>query len=255
MKKLLFVAAAVLTAGLLPSFAQLGTSGGGLGPHLGGALSKLFEANPTFTGTMEIETAVPSNTDIVMSGKFNFDHGKSRFEINMSQVRGGGMPTNLLDQLKSMGMDVVVNIARPDLKVAYIVYPGLNSYASMPPVDASASTNLDDYQIAAAKLGQETVDGHDCVKSKVTVTDKDGGKHESTVWNATDLKSFPMQIVTTEDGQSATLRFRDLAFDKPAANSFEPPAGLTKYDSLQTMMQTEMMKKMGGGAGLPPAQH
>ena len=255
MKKLLFVATAVLSLGLLPTFAQLGPSGGGQGPHLSGAMSKLFGANQTFSGTMEIQTAGPSGADIILPGKFNFDHGKSRFEINMSQVRGGGMPANIVEQLKSMGMDSVINISRPDLKLAYIVYPGLNSYAAMPSTEAASSTNLDDYKMEAAEVGKETLDGHDCVKNKVTVTDKDGAKHESTVWNATDLKSFPVQVETKEDGQAATLRFKDITFEKPAASSFEPPTGLTKYDSLQTMMQTEMMKKMGGGAGLPPAQH
>jgi hypothetical protein len=35
------------------------------------------------------------------------------------------------------------------------------------------------------------------------------------------------------------------------AASFNPPAGYTRYDTMQNMVQTEMMKKMGGGLGLP----
>ena len=105
------------------------------------------------------------------------------------------------------------------------------------------------------ELGKDTVDGHDCVKNKVTVTDKEGKQHESTVWNATDLKNFPVKIVTTEQGNNGTMLFKNISMTKPAASNFEPPAGLTKYDNVQTMMQTEMMKKMGGGMGMPPQQN
>ena len=34
--------------------------------------------------------------------------------------------------MKSMGMDTMISISRPDLKLMYLVYPGLNSYAEMP---------------------------------------------------------------------------------------------------------------------------
>ena len=46
--------------------------------------------------------------------------------------------------------------------------------------------------------------------------------------------------------------FKNISFDKPAAGTFEPPVGLTKYDNVQTMMQTEMMKHMG--MGMQPGQ-
>ena len=50
------------------------------------------------------------------------------------------------------------------------------------------------------------------------------------------------------------MLFKNISLTKPAASNFETPSGLTKYDNVQTMMQTEMMKKMGGGPGLPPRE-
>jgi hypothetical protein len=50
------------------------------------------------------------------------------------------------------------------------------------------------------------------------------------------------------------MLFKKISFAPPAADIFEVPTGFTKYASVQTMMQTEMMKKMGGGAGLPSGQ-
>ena len=76
-------------------------------------------------------------------------------------------------------------------------------------------------------------------------------KHEATVWNATDLKKFPVKIETTEQGQAVTMLFKDVKLSKPEANLFDPPSDL-KYYSMMSLMQQEMMKRMGGGMGMPP---
>jgi len=48
------------------------------------------------------------------------------------------------------------------------------------------------------------------------------------------------------------MLFKNVSLAKPDASAFDLPSGYTKYDNLQTMMQMEMMKKMGGGMrGMP----
>ena len=78
-----------------------------------------------------------------MPGKISFDAGKSRFEMNMSEAQGTKMPPGAAAQMKAMGMDTMISISRPDLKLVYIIYPGLNSYVAMTPSEqyilASAS--------------------------------------------------------------------------------------------------------------------
>ena len=91
-----------------------------------------------------------------------------------------------------------------------------------------------------------------CVKNKAVVSDHEGNKHESIIWNATDLKGFPIKILTEEHSQSMTMLFKDVKFSKPDASLFETPAGLKRYDSPMALMQGEMMKRMGGGMGMPP---
>jgi len=90
------------------------------------------------------------------------------------------------------------------------------------------------------------------VQNSVIITDGKGVTNEFTVWNATDLKKFPVKIFRVEQGTEVTMLFKSVTLAKPAASAFEVPAGYTHYDNIQTMMQTEMMKKMGGGMGMPP---
>jgi hypothetical protein len=252
MKNSFLLATIISSLGLAPAFAQLGPQGGGLGPNLGGSMGRLFGTNQAFAAAIEFQTAGPQGGDITMPGKVSFDGGKSRFEMNMSEVKGSEMSPAVAQQMKAMGMDSTIFISRPDLKAAYVIYPGLNSYTVMALQEPSSSAGTNDYKVETAELGKETVDGHDCTKDKVIVTDKDGNKSEYTVWNATDLKNFPLKIVTTNATHPATITFKNVSFTKPAGSLFDAPSGYTKYEDAQTMLQTEMMKKLGGGAQ-PPA--
>ena len=100
------------------------------------------------------------------------------------------------------------------------------------------------------------MDGHPCVKNKVIVTDDQGQKHEMTVWNATDLKKFPVKIETDENGRNTTMTFQNIKMTKPDAAMFEPPASYKKYTNQRDMMQQEVMKRMGiqnmAPGGTPP---
>ncbi|HEV2691359.1 MAG TPA: DUF4412 domain-containing protein [Verrucomicrobiae bacterium] len=230
------------------------------GPHFGAALAKLFGDNQTFTAQMEFETADPSSPasghTMTVPGKMSFDTGKSRFEMNLSDIKGSKMPPEAAAQMKAMGMDTMVTISRPDKKTAYIIYTGMQSYVETPLTDATDTATADDFKTEITELGKETVDGHDCVKNKVVVSDKDGNKHESTVWDATDLKKFPVKIESTEQGRKTVMTFKNVTFSKPDAGNFEIPAGFTKYATPQEMVQAVMMKQMGGNGmmGRPPGQ-
>jgi hypothetical protein len=246
----------VVCLGLLPLQAQPGRLGGAPnGPNLGGTLSKLFGDNQAFSAALDMQVKPKSDKPMTMPGKIFFDAGKQRFEVNLADMKGGNMPPDAAAQMKSMGMDQFIAISRPEKKIAYMVYPGLKSYAEIQLSKSDSAPTGSDYKVEITEIGKETVDGHPCVKNKYVVTDNEGVKHESTVWNATDLKKFPVKIQTNERGDEITMLFKNVALDKPAAKLFDPPADFQKYDNVQQMMQTEMMKRMGGGMGgmgMPP---
>lgn len=240
----------------LTAHAQMGPPHG---PRFGGAMDKLFGHNQSFSATldMQMKTSAEGNT-MDMPGTIYFDSGQSRFEMNMSEMKGHQMPPETAAHMKAMGMDKMVTITLPQDKTAYLIYPDMQAYVEMPVANTEADTN--DFKMETTELGKETVDGHPCVKNKVVMTDPEGNQHESTVWNATDLNNFPVKIEQNGEGHQVTMMFKDIKLSKPDASLFKPPTGFTKYDSMQAMMQQEMMKRMGGGmpggmpggAGQPP---
>lgn len=242
------------------SRAQFGPGGGGgmgapKGPELGGAMAKLFGEHTGFSATIEMQTKVAKKPEpVVMPGKLSFLEGKSRFELDMTQTKGTGMRPEQAGQMKAMGMGEMVMISRPDKKLSYLAYPGLQSHVEMPLQEADAAVTGAKYKVETTEVGKETVDGHSCVKNKVLVTDEQGRKLESTVWNASDLKGFPVKIESVQNSTPVTMIFRDIKLSKPDASLFEAPANSTKYTDMMTMMREGMMKKMGAGGFPPPTK-
>jgi hypothetical protein len=252
MKKYLLFALAALCFGIIPAAAQFNFAGGQTMGGSDAGMEKLYGSNQTFSATllMQVSNGV---SPITMSGKMSFDHGSSRTEMDMADMKGGGIPPEAMTQMKSMGLDHMVTVSQSGKKVVYVIYPNAQSYAEMAPPDSTVITT-NDSQVDITELGKETMDGHPCIKNKAVITDQQGNKHQFTVWNATDLKNFPVKIEMNEQGNAITVSYQNISFSKPDVSSFSPPTGYTKYDSVPEMMQSVMMKKLGGGMGLPPGQ-
>lgn len=234
----------------VPAFAQMGGPAGG---NFENGMEKLFSSTPVFTATMN--TAISSqNGPMNVKAKMYFDHENSRTEMNMADVKGGGLPPSAVAQMQAMGMDKIVMITPSDKKNIYMVYPKIHSYASVP-MPSDSSKNID---VQTTKLGEETVNGHPAVKNKVVMTNN-GQQNELTVWNATDLNNFPVQILQSQQGMSATVTFENVSFGKLSSDLFQPPSNYTKYSSMQALMEAQVTAHQPGGpgpgpSGTPPTQ-
>lgn len=256
MKKYFLIAAIALFGSSLVQ-AQMPSST--LSPGISDAMAKVLGTNLYFSATVHTDVSIPGqNQNVSMTGKTYFYGGDTRSEMDMTQMTGNAIPPQALTQMKAMGMDKMVAISQNNKKVVYMVYPGLNAYAKMQEPDAASSTN--NVKVDTAELGKDTVDGHPCIKKQFIITDSAAGQHLTMItWTATDLKNIPIKVQqtsTSQDGAgntSMTMSYTDINLTKPDASLFAPPAGYTPYSDVQTMMQTEMMKKMGPGMGAPGA--
>ncbi len=238
-----------LAAGLFLSLAEpVGAQGGPGGPNAGVSptMLKMFGDIKAFSAKAEMRVLQAGKKEM-MSGTISFAllDGKTRMEMDLTQLKSGQIPPEVSRQLKQMGMDVTILVVLPDKKLTYMVYPGLKAYVEVPlPTEQAASeANI---KMEKKELGKETIDGHSCVKYQVTLTGESGKKNEATSWNATDLKDFPIQTEFQEQGNTVIMRYKDIKFAKPDAKSFEAPAGFKKYTNQQELMQTEVLKRIGG---------
>jgi hypothetical protein len=246
MKKLLpTIAALTLFVSVFSVQAQPSTTGVPHSPDFGSATGKLFDNYSSFSATLSIRisNAIPTT----LSGRFAASDCKTRFEADMTNFTGNGIDPQKIASMLAMGMGTLISISRPDRNVKYLTYPGWNAYVERPLSNSSSNLLAKRFKSEITKLDVETIDGHACIKNQVVVTDDKKVQYDFTVWNATDLNNFPVKIEQNEDGTVIVMTFKDIKFDKVPADKFEPPAGATKYDSMNTMMQQEMMKRANRG--------
>lgn len=174
-----------------------------------------------------------------MEFALTMSQGKSRMEIDMDKMvaaaggKGGDMP----------GMGKMITISRPDRKVVYQVMPALKGYAEMPISDAAGKGDKEP-KVDRKVEGAETVEGYDCERVRNTVTLDDGTTVASLTWEAKELKGLPVKVQTATPEGTVTMVFKDIKTSKPADSLFEPPTGLTKYNSFQELMMSGMMNMM-----------
>jgi hypothetical protein len=241
----LLVFTLALVGSVQAQMSRIGSSG------FSSATAKLFGENNAFSADLEIQMNTPGQPSTIFPGKIAFNAGKSRTEINLSEAKGAQMGPQFAAHMKSMGMDKTVTISLPEKKVAYVIYPTLSAYAETPLQEADGAKPDSAFKMESTELAKETLDGHPCVKNKVVVTDDKKMTHESIVWNATDLKKFPIKIETTEQGRTTDMVFKNVKIGKPDAALFEAPTDYKKYDSQQALMAEEMKKRMGNMT-MPP---
>lgn len=212
-------------------------------PGLDAAMARLFGNNTAFTATATARLMDDQKKEtMTMPMSYAVLDGKMRSEIDMTQVKSKDMEGDAGAALKQMGMDKMVSIVRPDKKLVIVAYPTLRAYAETPIPKNQGTTGDQDYKIESTKIGTETIDGHPCTKNKVTITGRNNEKQEAIVWNATDLKDFPVKMEMRQGGGTMVMTYSNVKFEKPDPKLFEPPAGFEKHDSVEKLLQSAMMK-------------
>ena len=213
-------------------------------PGLNSAMAKFFGDNTAFTATVTATILDPQGKEsMTMPMSYALLEGKIRSEVDMTQVKSKELEGSAAS-LRQMGMDRTVSIVRPDKQTVFVIYPSLRAYAETPIAKGQAGNTNQEYKIDSTPLGDETIDGHACKKNKVTVSGSGGDKHEAIVWNASDLKSFPVKMQMMHAGVTTVMKYSNIKFDKPDAKLFDPPVGFEKYDSMEKMMQSAILKML-----------
>jgi len=201
------------------------------GPEFSGYLSQLFADNPAFTAVLDYHSyGATSGNVVTVQGKLAYLNGNTRFETDLASAGDANLPLQDAASLTLLGMNTLIAISRPAEKVNYFIYPGMAAYVRR------STPAVAHYSLEVTQIGDENVQGQNCVKNKVVATGPDGVPHASTVWNATDLNNFPIKIKTVQKGSTVILLFRDLKLEAPDAGQFNPPAAYKQYDNFMSLM-------------------
>jgi outer membrane lipoprotein-sorting protein len=77
--------------------------------------------------------------------------------------------------------------------------------------------------VERSPAGTDTVDDHACKVENVTVTPENGQPQKMKVWEAQDLKGFPIKVEMQSSHGPVTIQYKDISFTEPAASLFTHP--------------------------------
>jgi len=213
----------------------------GASPGLNAALVRMFGDVRAFTAQLQIRMTDGQGVETLNAPmKFSLLDGKMRGDLDVTKLKSKDLPAFAAGAARSVGMDNVITLVRPDLKETYLVYPAFQACIVAPIDELDVAALKKPAKIQRTALGREVIDGHLCVKNKTVVTESDGRQHEATVWNATDMKNFPLRIQTADGEDTILMHFRQVKFERPAAKDFDLPAGTGKYDDPQDLTRAVM---------------
>jgi len=222
----------------------------GLSPGLNAALLRLFGEHKAFTARLRVRMTDGQGKETLDAPmQFALLDGKMRGELDITKMKSQDLPALAATAAKSVGMEKVVTLVRPDKQETYLVYPAFQS-CIVAPLDAEDMAALKKpAKIRRESLARETIDGHPCVKNRVTVTEPNGQQHEATVWNAADLKDFPLRIQTVDGPDTLVMHFSQIRFERAPAKDFDLPAGTSRYSDAQELSRAVMQKYLKQAIG------
>ena len=175
-------------------------------------------------------------------------------------------------RVENAGMPGVITISLGDAKKTIMMNTASKVYSEQINPEREQIPDMYDSDVAfeKKKCGNETVDGHPCIKYDTVYyrKSKPNEKHKATIWEAQDLKDFPIQMEISVpanpkypgSGGKMVIKYKDVKLGGATASMFEVPGGYKKVNSPQEVMgfggmgnMEEMMKKMPKGQR-PPRQ-
>jgi hypothetical protein len=91
------------------------------------------------------------------------------------------------------------------------------------PAQQSPFAQAHNASVERSAAGTDTVDGHACKVENVTVTPSGGQPSKMKVWEATDLKGFPVKVEFQSSRGPMIVEYRDVSLSEPDATLFVHP--------------------------------
>ena len=218
-------------------------------PGWNAAMIKLFGDIKAFSAKAEMRALDKSGKPVIqVPMSFAMLDNKVRMDIDMTLLKGPQAPPDQVALLKQMAMDRVACIVALDKKSMQLIFPSLAAYVEAPLTEDEAAALNKDWKLQRIPLGKESIDGHPCVKNRVVMTDGKGQQTEAVVWNATDLKDFPVQMQLNDKETTVVMRYNEVRLSKPDAKQFDAPAGFTRHTDIQQLMMAIAQKQNQKGS-------
>jgi hypothetical protein len=241
--------AAIFTHAAFPARAQLLPDGAAERvPFFAAALTPILAESRDFTARAQwIFFANAAEGRVVTPMTLATSRGRMRWELNLEDSPREQFLPGAVATLKRMKMERITLYLQTG-RAVQVAFPGAESVVALPlPKDQAVTAKADDKaaQLAQTAIARETLDGHPCVKFRLTVPVDKKSSEEAFVWRATDLGNFPLRIEIRFGDESHVLRFGTPNFVKLDDRHFAPPGHFTRHPDLESLLQSSLLRGLG----------
>jgi hypothetical protein len=200
-------------------------------------ISNAFHPHHAFTCEMEVTGPLfarpgQPGSNVSMPLRLAMADGKIRMESWFPTGVSNAGPQVL--EMKRLHVDHHALISNPEKHALYIIFPEIAAYGEKRLFDFQ-QPDARKTKIEFTDLGKGKVGGHDCVKKRLVFSDDFGKLDEVTVWYALDLTNFPARLEMTDSSNSIAWTLKDVMFERPKPEIFEPPANYTRVQKLSEL--------------------
>ncbi len=214
-------------------------------PFFAAALSEFISDTRAFTAKAELHLpAAPEEKPLVLPFTVAMLDGKMRWDLNVNQLKQSALPEEASAILQQLSLDRLVIIKKPEQKTV-LLFPSTRAYTELTMERNAEIENQAELKMGRMErklVGKETVDGHPCNVYHLVLPEDKAKEEEAAVWQATDLKDLPIRIRVKVKADVYMLQFRNVVYRAPEAKVFEIPAGFTRYDNADAMVQAAVLK-------------
>jgi hypothetical protein len=199
-------------------------------------LLNLLGPSAAFTATAQVSGEGPKDPDnFHMDVTYTMLGDDLRTGTDLAKLRSRNACDIAQGRLQEMGMDETVMIRLPELKTSFVVYPRARAYVEMPLTWRERLKAI--VEVQRKRIGEAVLDGHPCIKYRLQVTNATGAENDVVIWEATDLKNFPIQMRFEIPPSTFNILFQNVKLDPPDVNLFYPPLDYDRYATLRELVR------------------
>ncbi|MGH7941807.1 MAG: hypothetical protein ACREFR_12130 [Limisphaerales bacterium] len=207
-------------------------------PWLQSFFAKMSPDTPEFTAIGQMDMCDASGA-VRFELPMNVSASRNcfRWDADVSKVRP--LPPRVIMMAKMMRTDKQIFLVKKDGSNVCIIYPNLHAYVQIPippPALAEFDARSAATQIRKIEAGQETVDGHPCIKNKVFDVDPNIPPQPGLMWNASDLRGFPIKIELETDRGLMKFHFQKVVVQPSNSSLFNIPRDYMLFTNSGALM-------------------
>jgi hypothetical protein len=242
---LFFLALFYVVAATAQDFGALATSM----PKMKAVFSKLLADTPEFSASSVVEL-LNTNGVLQMKLPINFALTADRMRQEVD-VMGMNLPQTLRDTMQKGHLDKIVIITQTDTRKIFLLFPGLQAYASYLIPDEvleeiTARGNQVDVQ--RKEFADEMVETHPCLQVRLIFNEPNRPSEVALLRCAKDLRMFPIRMILLTPSTTTKFAFEDVSLKRPEANLFQVPTNYVEFPDSAAVSRYAMGKMQENGA-------